>query len=299
MQIDKDDRYVSDASHKALTPSKGPSIFRQLLKPRALILILVVALLMLIFIMSLSLNKEDDSWVVPPNKLDKTQSTNTTNNNIAKNIDLKLPPMTSEKSKVSSLTDSSTETKTKTPIETSTKTSTATTAKTAIETSDKTAVDKAIETTVEPSVDDKKQPEKIAVTTSVKPPITANNSPTENKTATLVNKAGRQQASATNDRKEGKTIIANNHFSIQLVGSTSLENIKKLITEYNLKNAHIYETRRNDMSWYVLLQGDYLTLDAAREAIKSLPEEFQKNKAWAKAGTVINKEMAMSPTQPN
>lgn len=84
--------------------------------------------------------------------------------------------------------------------------------------------------------------------------------------------------------------IKNDQFSIQLSSSSSVDGLKKLVKEHNVTNYQIYETKRNNVKWYILVKGTYDSADEARKAIKSLPSALQKDKPWIKSGETINKE---------
>lgn len=84
--------------------------------------------------------------------------------------------------------------------------------------------------------------------------------------------------------------IKNDQFSIQLSSSSSIDGLKRLVKEHNLTNYQIYETKRNNVKWYILVKGTYDSADEARKAIKSLPSALQKDKPWIKSGETINKE---------
>ena len=86
--------------------------------------------------------------------------------------------------------------------------------------------------------------------------------------------------------------IADNHFSIQLNASTSAESLKTFVKKNQITNYQIYETKRNNKPWFVLIKGSYATSKEARDAIKALPGELQKNSPWIKSGATINKEKA-------
>ena len=84
--------------------------------------------------------------------------------------------------------------------------------------------------------------------------------------------------------------IKSNQFSIQLSASTSLEGLKKLAKKHNLTNYQIYETKRNNAKWFILVNGTYDSAAEAKKAINSLPDALKKDKPWVKSGATINKE---------
>lgn len=85
-------------------------------------------------------------------------------------------------------------------------------------------------------------------------------------------------------------IIKDEHYAVQLSASKSAEGLRKLVKQHNLTNYQIYETKRNNETWYILVQGNYATADEAKKAIKSLPDALQNDKPWIKSGATINKE---------
>ena len=96
--------------------------------------------------------------------------------------------------------------------------------------------------------------------------------------------------SKTNNNLTKIDKIKSNQFSIQLSASTSLEGLKKLVKEHNLTNYQIYETKKNNAKWFILVNGTYDSAAEAKKAIKSLPDALQKDKPWVKSGATINKE---------
>ncbi|WP_392561001.1 SPOR domain-containing protein [Orbus sturtevantii] len=92
-----------------------------------------------------------------------------------------------------------------------------------------------------------------------------------------------------NERPLQKT-LANNHYTIQINSSSSLDGIMAFVKQYQLTNYQIYETRRSQKPWYVLIKGDYTSIEDAKNAIKLLPQGLQKNTPWVKSGEVVNKE---------
>lgn len=87
-----------------------------------------------------------------------------------------------------------------------------------------------------------------------------------------------------------RTNLENDHYTIQLSASSSAENLKKFVKQHKIVNYQIYETKRNNQPWFILIQGNYPSSNEAKKAIKSLPKELQKDKPWVRPGATINKE---------
>lgn len=80
------------------------------------------------------------------------------------------------------------------------------------------------------------------------------------------------------------------HYTIQMNSSSSLENMMSFVKQYNLSNYQIYETRREQKPWFILIKGNYTTIDDAKGAIKFLPIDSQKSTPWIKSGIQVNNE---------
>lgn len=87
-----------------------------------------------------------------------------------------------------------------------------------------------------------------------------------------------------------ETVLDNNHYTIQLNSSSSIENLMAFVKQNKLTNYQIYETYREQKPWFVLIKGRYATLEDAKQAILSLSLELQKSHPWIKSGESVNKE---------
>lgn len=85
-------------------------------------------------------------------------------------------------------------------------------------------------------------------------------------------------------------VIENNHYTIQLSGSSTRKNLLKYIKEHKIKNYQIYETKRKDDTWFVVLKGDYPTLGDAKSALNALPNKLKNDKPWIRKGQSIQKD---------
>ncbi|MBI0027550.1 SPOR domain-containing protein [Gilliamella sp. B14448G11] len=84
--------------------------------------------------------------------------------------------------------------------------------------------------------------------------------------------------------------IRDDHYVIQITASRSAEGLKKFVTQNKITDYQIYETQYSNGKWFILVKGNYSSLDEARKAIKSLPAALQKDKPWVKSGAEVNKE---------
>lgn len=84
--------------------------------------------------------------------------------------------------------------------------------------------------------------------------------------------------------------IEDDHYVIQITASRSAEGLKKFVTQNKITDYQIYETKYSNGKWFILVKGNYSSLDEAHKAIKSLPAALQKDKPWVKSGAAVNKE---------
>ncbi|GGK75361.1 SPOR domain-containing protein [Amphritea balenae] len=69
-----------------------------------------------------------------------------------------------------------------------------------------------------------------------------------------------------------------NLFTIQLTNGTDLSGIKKYIKQHNLPDTvRYYRTRRDAGIFYVLIYGEYVSINAAKQALATIPDSARKN----------------------
>lgn len=86
--------------------------------------------------------------------------------------------------------------------------------------------------------------------------------------------------------------LNNNHYTIQINSSSSFESILAFVKQHKLSNYQIYETYRESNPWFVLIKGNYATIEDAKQAILLLPLELQQSQPWIKSGEQVNKELS-------
>lgn len=84
--------------------------------------------------------------------------------------------------------------------------------------------------------------------------------------------------------------IKNNRYVIQISASRSVEGLKKFVKKNKITDYYIYETKYSNGKWFILVKGNYSSINEAYKAIKSLPTALQKDKPWVKSGAAVNKE---------
>lgn len=82
------------------------------------------------------------------------------------------------------------------------------------------------------------------------------------------------------------------HFSLQLLGSHSLQPINTYIKQNKLQdNSKIIKTRHKGKDWYILLSGSYDSKDQARQAIDQLSGQAKRNKPWLRSFASIQQQL--------
>ncbi|MCC5854744.1 MAG: AAA family ATPase [Idiomarina sp.] len=81
-------------------------------------------------------------------------------------------------------------------------------------------------------------------------------------------------------------------YRIQLTAVSSRSALDRFLnSQVNSQNLMVYQTLRNERSWYVVVTGDYASLADARAAIRTLPAEQRALEPWAKPVEWIQNEL--------
>lgn len=84
------------------------------------------------------------------------------------------------------------------------------------------------------------------------------------------------------------------YYTLQLASAETPEGLYLSAKRHHLDSYLVYETRRDNRRWYVLVAGEYPTRQAALQAIRGLPVEFQKNGAWERSLRKVQSELAQT-----
>lgn len=82
------------------------------------------------------------------------------------------------------------------------------------------------------------------------------------------------------------------HYTLQLAGAATPEGLYRSAGRHHLDSYLVYETRRDNRRWYVLVAGEYPTRQAAQRAVAGLPAEFRKNGAWVRSLRQVQSDLA-------
>ena len=83
-----------------------------------------------------------------------------------------------------------------------------------------------------------------------------------------------------------------NHLSVQLMGSSSLEAIAQFVLANRLTGqVWVYQTRFHGNPWYVVLKGEYAGMSQAQAAIRTLSPALQKADPWPKSFAQVKREL--------
>ncbi|MGL5799864.1 MAG: AAA family ATPase [Plesiomonas sp.] len=100
------------------------------------------------------------------------------------------------------------------------------------------------------------------------------------------------------DKASGKTElekISPQHYTVQLSGSHSLSEAWKLVEKSGRASTlTVYETRRNNKPWYVIISGNYANVSAAKKAIAALPAVLKKEQPWVKSYRLVQAELKLA-----
>ncbi|WP_394146033.1 SPOR domain-containing protein [Vibrio atypicus] len=81
-------------------------------------------------------------------------------------------------------------------------------------------------------------------------------------------------------------------YTLQLAAVTSLEDVQKFLDRYQLGDkVYIYPTQRNGVEWFIISYDNYPTIQVARDAVATLPDDVQQLEPWAKSMSQVQREI--------
>lgn len=84
------------------------------------------------------------------------------------------------------------------------------------------------------------------------------------------------------------------HYGLQFAALKSKQAVAEFIQAYGLQNkVMVYETTRKGSPWFMVLFGNYLSLNEAREALLQLPEKLRNLSPWPKSFSKIHEEIKL------
>ena len=81
-------------------------------------------------------------------------------------------------------------------------------------------------------------------------------------------------------------------YALQLAALRSLSAARNFIAEHGINDiASIYETRRSNEPWFIVVTGEFNTVAAARRAEQKLPNSVKAGQPWVKSYSQIHREI--------
>ena len=87
-----------------------------------------------------------------------------------------------------------------------------------------------------------------------------------------------------------------NNFTVQISGMASRRYLAIFQQKYesNTENVFSYKTIRNNKPWFVVIYGEYSSVESANLAIKSLPEAFKGRPTWIKTWQAVHNDLRLN-----
>lgn len=85
--------------------------------------------------------------------------------------------------------------------------------------------------------------------------------------------------------------IPDSHYALQLIAGQDQGKVKAAMAGQGVSDWQLVKTRRNGQDFYLVVQGNYANLDAAKAAVAKLPATFRKAGAWPKRYDKIKAEI--------
>ncbi|WP_272682877.1 SPOR domain-containing protein [Providencia sp. PROV119] len=95
----------------------------------------------------------------------------------------------------------------------------------------------------------------------------------------------KQSAKTTtaNQNQSGNLMSAPaSNYTLQLSSASRSDTLEAFAKQHKLNNYKVYKTIRNGQTWYVLIHGNYRSVNEAKSAIATLPAEIQAKKPWVR-----------------
>jgi septal ring-binding cell division protein DamX len=134
-------------------------------------------------------------------------------------------------------------------------------------------------------------------TTTTTGPISSNHKSTDPRLASnsqpVVGTPSRSDdAKMASNQSSNQSDNQSNGYTMQLMASNKLSDVKAFIAQNNLGSAaHYYETKMNGKPWYMLTYGDYRTETQAQMALQEMSSRIQSNHPWVKSLAIVQKEV--------
>lgn len=84
--------------------------------------------------------------------------------------------------------------------------------------------------------------------------------------------------------------VTGHGYTLQLSAASRADTLQSWARQQKLSGYQVVKTTRNGQPWYVLVQGNYATPAAAKQAISTLPEAAQAKSPWVKPMNQLKKE---------
>ncbi|WP_417355354.1 SPOR domain-containing protein [Gallaecimonas pentaromativorans] len=85
--------------------------------------------------------------------------------------------------------------------------------------------------------------------------------------------------------------IPDSHYALQLIAGQDQGKVQAAMAGQGVSDWQLVKTRRNGQDFYLVVQGNYANLDAAKAAVAKLPATFRKAGAWPKRYDKIKAEI--------
>ncbi len=72
------------------------------------------------------------------------------------------------------------------------------------------------------------------------------------------------------------------NYTLQLSSASRPDTLETFAKQNNLSGYQVYKTVRNGQTWYVLIHGNYRSVNDAKSAIATLPADVQAKKPWVR-----------------
>ncbi|MDR0218942.1 MAG: SPOR domain-containing protein [Enterobacteriaceae bacterium] len=85
--------------------------------------------------------------------------------------------------------------------------------------------------------------------------------------------------------------VPENRFTLQLSSASRSDTLVAFAKKNSLSHYKVYQTKRNDKTWFILIYGSYNSAPDAKKAISSLPVDIQAKKPWVRKMQQVHQDL--------
>jgi len=104
-------------------------------------------------------------------------------------------------------------------------------------------------------------------------------------------KPAKQSVSMTSLSVDERALMSAAGYTLQVLAAGSRDSIDAFVVRHTQVSLRVFTTLRQNRAWYVVVAGEYSSIEAARAGVKRLPEALRKAGPWPRSLDSIHQEI--------